>query len=116
MLAEPVHGSAPDIAGKGIANPVATDLGGRQLLEALGETGCAGDTAIRGAQDARRWRAGSGPGRQCRHRRSYQCSHCTADVWDVGTRSAAVSLAIVAIDVPPDLMPLIDVYNCKEKR
>ena len=41
MLAEPVHGSAPDIAGKGIANPVATILAAGQLLEALGETGCA---------------------------------------------------------------------------
>ena len=26
---EPIHGSAPDIAGKGIANPIARDLGGR---------------------------------------------------------------------------------------
>ena len=38
VLAEPVHGSAPDIAGKGIANPVATILAAAQLLEALGET------------------------------------------------------------------------------
>ncbi len=37
VLAEPVHGSAPDIAGKGIANPVATILAAAQLLEALGE-------------------------------------------------------------------------------
>ena len=41
VLAEPVHGSAPDIAGKGIANPVATILAAGQLLEALGEASCA---------------------------------------------------------------------------
>lgn len=34
---EPVHGSAPDIAGKGIANPVAAILSGAQMLECLGE-------------------------------------------------------------------------------
>eukprot|EP00128_Syssomonas_multiformis_P014312 Colp12_sorted_trinity150504_noHs@16454 len=36
-LAEPVHGSAPDIAGKGIANPIATVRAAVQLLEFLGE-------------------------------------------------------------------------------
>ena len=41
VLAEPVHGSAPDIAGKGIANPVATILAAAQLLESLGETAAA---------------------------------------------------------------------------
>lgn len=35
---EPVHGSAPDIAGKGIANPVAQILAGAMMLEHLGET------------------------------------------------------------------------------
>lgn len=34
---EPVHGSAPDIAGKGIANPVAAILSGALMLEFLGE-------------------------------------------------------------------------------
>lgn len=34
---EPVHGSAPDIAGRGIANPMATMLAGAQMLEFLGE-------------------------------------------------------------------------------
>lgn len=33
---EPVHGSAPDIAGKGIANPTATVLAGALMLEHLG--------------------------------------------------------------------------------
>ena len=36
-LVEPVHGSAPDIAGKGLANPFAAILAAAQLLEALGE-------------------------------------------------------------------------------
>jgi 3-isopropylmalate dehydrogenase len=34
---EPVHGSAPDIAGKGWANPVAAVLSAGMLLETLGE-------------------------------------------------------------------------------
>ncbi len=33
---EPVHGSAPDIAGQGIANPIATILAGAQMLDTLG--------------------------------------------------------------------------------
>jgi len=37
-LFEPVHGSAPDIAGQGIANPVAAVLSGAMMLEWLGET------------------------------------------------------------------------------
>jgi tartrate dehydrogenase/decarboxylase/D-malate dehydrogenase len=36
-LFEPVHGSAPDIAGKGIANPVAAVLSAAMMLEWLGE-------------------------------------------------------------------------------
>jgi tartrate dehydrogenase/decarboxylase/D-malate dehydrogenase len=35
---EPVHGSAPDIAGKGSANPIAQILSGAMMLEHLGET------------------------------------------------------------------------------
>jgi tartrate dehydrogenase/decarboxylase/D-malate dehydrogenase len=35
---EPVHGSAPDIAGQGIANPIATVWAGSMLLDYLGET------------------------------------------------------------------------------
>lgn len=34
---EPVHGSAPDIAGQGLANPLATILAGAMMLEHLGE-------------------------------------------------------------------------------
>ena len=40
-LFEPVHGSAPDIVGKGIANPLATMLAGVMMLEFLGEIGAA---------------------------------------------------------------------------
>ncbi len=36
-LFEPVHGSAPDIAGKGIANPVGAILSGAMMLDWLGE-------------------------------------------------------------------------------
>ena len=36
-LFEPVHGSAPDIVGKGIANPLATMLAGAMMVDFLGE-------------------------------------------------------------------------------
>ena len=39
---EPVHGSAPDIAGKGIANPIAAVWTAAMMLEHLGETEAAG--------------------------------------------------------------------------
>ena len=39
---EPVHGSAPDIAGRGIANPVATLLAVAMMLDYLGESRWAG--------------------------------------------------------------------------
>ena len=39
---EPVHGSAPDIAGKGIANPVGTLLSCVLMLETLSEPAAAG--------------------------------------------------------------------------
>jgi tartrate dehydrogenase/decarboxylase / D-malate dehydrogenase len=40
-LFEPVHGSAPDIAGKGIANPVAAILSAAMMLDWLGEAAAA---------------------------------------------------------------------------
>ena len=41
VLAEPVHGSAPDIAGQGIANPIATIRAAALLLAHLGESAAA---------------------------------------------------------------------------
>src|SRR5918998_4968499 len=38
---EPVHGSAPDIAGQGIANPIGAIWSGAQMLEHLGEEAAA---------------------------------------------------------------------------
>jgi len=38
---EPVHGSAPDIAGQGIANPKAAILSGAMMLDFLGESNAA---------------------------------------------------------------------------
>jgi 3-isopropylmalate dehydrogenase len=40
---EPVHGSAPDIAGTGIANPVGAVLSASLMLDHLGETAAASD-------------------------------------------------------------------------
>src|SRR3546814_2818311 len=42
-LFEPVHGSAPDIAGKGIANPVAAVWTAALMLDHLGETAAAAE-------------------------------------------------------------------------
>jgi tartrate dehydrogenase/decarboxylase / D-malate dehydrogenase len=49
-LFEPVHGSAPDIVGRGIANPLATMLAGAMMLEFLGEAAAAAavEAAVRG--------------------------------------------------------------------
>jgi len=40
---EPVHGSAPDIAGRGIANPVAAILAAQMMLDTVGEHAAAGE-------------------------------------------------------------------------
>ena len=42
-LFEPVHGSAPPLAGKGVANPVAAVLTGALMFEQLGHAGAAAD-------------------------------------------------------------------------
>jgi isocitrate dehydrogenase (NAD+) len=47
---EPVHGSAPDIAGRGVANPIAMILSGAMMLRHLGEA--AGALAVEAAVDA----------------------------------------------------------------
>ena len=40
-MIEPVHGSAPDIAGQGVANPIAAILSGAHMLDFLGEADAA---------------------------------------------------------------------------
>ncbi len=47
---EPVHGSAPDIAGRGIANPIAAILSAAMMLDWLGQT--AAGTEIRAAVES----------------------------------------------------------------
>lgn len=47
-LFEPVHGSAPDIAGQGIANPIAMVWSGAMMLDFLGN----GDARYKAAHDA----------------------------------------------------------------
>ena len=46
---EPVHGSAPDIAGKAIANPIAQIWSGAMMLEHLGEQDAA-DAVLQGIE------------------------------------------------------------------
>jgi isocitrate/isopropylmalate dehydrogenase len=48
-LFEPVHGSAPELAGRGAANPLAAFLSGAMLLEHLG-FGAGGDALRRAAR------------------------------------------------------------------
>ena len=59
-LFEPVHGSAPDISGKNIANPIAMIWSGALMLDFLG----GGQGAEREAHDAiaRRHRSGAAEG------------------------------------------------------
>jgi tartrate dehydrogenase/decarboxylase/D-malate dehydrogenase len=47
---EPVHGSATDIAGRGLANPIAMILSGAMLLRHVGEVEAA--EGVEGAVDA----------------------------------------------------------------
>ena len=49
-LFEPVHGSAPDIAGKGIANPIGMIWAGQMMLEHFGFTEAA-DAMMRAIED-----------------------------------------------------------------
>jgi len=49
-LFEPVHGSAPDIAGQGIANPVGQIWAGAMMLEHLGHKEAA-DDIVRAVSD-----------------------------------------------------------------
>ena len=65
-LFEPVHGSAPDIAGKGIANPIGQIWSGAMMLEFLGHKEAGGrDRGGDRARARRRRRAAhAGPRRQ----------------------------------------------------
>ncbi|MCL7929887.1 tartrate dehydrogenase [Halomonas llamarensis] len=51
-LFEPVHGSAPDIAGKGIANPIGQIWSGAMMLEHLGFQGSGYQDAAKAVVDA----------------------------------------------------------------
>ena len=48
---EPVHGSAPDIAGKNLADPTATVLSIAMMLNHLGQTKAAADVESAVAKD-----------------------------------------------------------------
>ena len=63
---QPCHGTAPDIAGKGIANPTAMFLSGAMMLEWLGERRQRRDESRRLARSARRSTAPSRAAGSCR--------------------------------------------------
>jgi homoisocitrate dehydrogenase len=54
VIGEPVHGSAPDIQGKGIANPIAAIRSAGMMLAQLGwvEEGNVIENAVRGTLEA----------------------------------------------------------------
>jgi tartrate dehydrogenase/decarboxylase/D-malate dehydrogenase len=59
-LFEPVHGSAPDIAGKGIANPIGQIWAGAMMLEHLGHKQASDNivTAIEEVLEKEKYRTG----------------------------------------------------------
>jgi hypothetical protein len=65
-LYEPIHGSAPDIAGKGVANPLATILSAAMMLRY---------TSARGAAAAHRGRREESAGAGLPHRRHLRTGH-----------------------------------------
>ena len=77
---EPIHGSAPDIAGKGIANPIAAIWAGAMMLDHLGEHD-AYDRILRAIEAVicRRARADARPRRQGHDRRNDSRRHQRAD-------------------------------------
>jgi isocitrate dehydrogenase len=56
---EPIHGSAPDIAGKGIANPIAAIWAGAMMLDHLGERS-AHDRILQAIESAKNPEAAAG--------------------------------------------------------
>ena len=67
-LFEPVHGSAPDIAGQGIANPIGQIWSGAMMLEHLGEPeAAAADRRCDRARARRKDAAHPRSRRQCRY-------------------------------------------------
>jgi isocitrate/isopropylmalate dehydrogenase len=54
---EPIHGTAPDIAGKGIANPIGQVRSAAMMLDYLGETQAAAmlETAVWQALESKRF-------------------------------------------------------------
>ena len=74
-LFEPVHGSAPDIAGKGIANPIGQIWSGAMMLDHLGHPEAAAAIVCGDRDGARRPSAAHRrPRRQRRHRQLWQSS------------------------------------------
>ena len=68
-LFEPIHGSAPDIAGKGIANPIGAIRSAAMMMEWLGEPEMARRIEAAVAAGAGQWSEDAGPGRELSRRR-----------------------------------------------
>jgi len=101
---EPVHGSAPDIAGKCVANPIGQIWSGAMMLEHLGQ-----GAAAAGARHRDRAGAGAahpGPGRQRRHRGCGQGDRGSGR----SVKVAAAARHIKASAVPKYSWPIVAVH------
>ncbi len=91
---EPVHGSAPDIAGQGIANPIGMIWSGAMMLEHLGQKAGRSLHRHRDRAHARRTHAAhKGSRRQCRHGRLRQGGRGDGGVGGSFVPSSSVVLA-----------------------
>ena len=75
---EPVHGSAPDIAGKGIANPIGAIGSAALMLDHLGHPRPRRPRARRDREHHPRRRAPARPRRHCRHAAGRRRGHLAA--------------------------------------
>ena len=71
---EPVHGSAPDIAGRGIANPIGAIWTAAMMLEHLGHAEAAAEVRARSPTYWPRPDPDSRPGRDGDHHELHRCS------------------------------------------
>ena len=89
-LFEPIHGSAPDIAGKGVANPIGSVLAAAMLCEHLGwpEVGKAIRAAVRVALHQRETTRDIGGTRSTREVGDWLAGHVAAHCSPPGQRAA----------------------------
>ena len=112
---EPVHGSAPDIAGRGIANPIGQIWSGAMMLDHFGENRGRRSRRARDRRGARRWRDAHPRSRRQRRaptisaprspRRSADCHAARAADPGIQLRNSAVPSPHRPLTIGPTRMP-----------